>query len=72
MKTRVIQNLLTVDRITQHHRAFRITFDKGTMLIVLFDGALTPIYLQSPLCNTEMSDRSSLEYSHFRAKIVLK
>lgn len=64
MKARVVEYLQTVDPATQHRRAFGITFDKVTllrrsmqvtMLIVLVDGELTPIYLQSPLCGTELS-----------------
>ncbi|CAF5068881.1 unnamed protein product, partial [Rotaria sp. Silwood1] len=64
MKERVIKYLQTTDPITQRRRAFGITFDKVTilrrsmqvtMMIVMVDGQLTPIYLQSPLCKTELS-----------------
>ncbi|CAF2669479.1 unnamed protein product [Rotaria sp. Silwood2] len=64
MKERVIEYLQTIDPITQRRRAFAITFDKVTilrrsmqvtMMIVMVDGQLTPIYVQSPLCKTELS-----------------
>jgi hypothetical protein len=63
MKNRIIEYLKTIDPITQHHRPFAITFDKVTLLkrsmqviiiIVLIDGQLTPLYLQSSLCKTEL------------------
>ncbi len=64
MKERIIEYLQIIDPITQHRRAFAITFDKVTilrrsmqvtMMIIMVDDELTPIYLQSPLCKTELS-----------------
>jgi hypothetical protein len=64
MKERVMEYLQTIDPITEHRRVFGITFDKVTllrrsiqvtMIIIMVDGQLTPIYLQSPLCKTELS-----------------
>ena len=57
MKERIIEYLQTIDPITQHRRVFGITFDKVTvlrrsmqvtMIIIMVDGQLTPIYLESP------------------------
>ena len=64
MKERIIEYLQAIDSITQHRRPFGITFDKVTllrrsmqvtMMIVIVDGQLTPPYLESPLCKTELS-----------------
>ena len=64
MKLKVIEYLARVDPITKHPLPFGITFDKvtllkrsiqTTLLITFVDGVLTPIYLQSPLCKTEIS-----------------
>ena len=64
MKERIIEYLQTIDPITQRRRVFGITFDKVTllrrsmqvtMMIIMVDGQLTPIYLRSPLCKTELS-----------------
>ena len=64
MKERIIEYLQAIDPITQHRRPFGITFDKVTllrrsmqvtMMIVIVDGQLTPLYLESPLCKTELS-----------------
>ncbi len=64
MKNRIIEHLKTIDPVTQRCPPFGITFDKVTllkrsmqvtMMILMIDGQLTPIYLQSPLCRTELS-----------------
>ncbi|CAF3767738.1 unnamed protein product [Rotaria sp. Silwood1] len=56
--------LHSVDPVTQRRRPFGITLDKVTLLkrsmqvtimIVMIDGQLTPLYLQSPLCQTELT-----------------
>jgi hypothetical protein len=64
IKNRIIEYLQKIDPIIQHRPPFAITFDKVTllkrsmqvtMMIIMIDGQLTPIYLQSPLCKTELS-----------------
>lgn len=64
MKKRVIEYLQIIDPITRHRRVFGITFDKVTllrrsmqvtMMVIMVDGELTPIYLQSPLCKIDLS-----------------
>jgi hypothetical protein len=64
MKNRIIEYIKTIDPITQRRPPFGLTFDKVTllkrsmqvtMMVLMTDGQLTPIYLQSPLCKTELS-----------------
>ncbi len=64
MKNRISEYLHSVDPVTQRRRPFGITLDKVTLLkrsmqvtimIVMIDGQLTPLYLQSPLCQTELT-----------------
>ncbi|CAF1665815.1 unnamed protein product [Didymodactylos carnosus] len=64
VKNRIIEYLQKIDPIIQHRPPFAITFDKVTllersmqvpMMIIMIDRQLTPIYLQSPLCKTELS-----------------
>jgi len=70
MKERVVEYIQTIDPITQRRRVFGLTFDKVTLLrrsmqitvmIIMVDGQLTPIYLQSPLCKTELSGKDLAE-----------
>ena len=64
MKKKIIEYLTTADPITKRCRPFGITFDKVTllkrsmqvtMMVVMVDGQLTPLYLQSSLCKTKLS-----------------
>ncbi|CAF3745708.1 unnamed protein product [Rotaria sp. Silwood1] len=64
MKQRVMEYLKSVDPITRQQRPIGIIFDKVTllkrtlqvtMLVVMIDGQLTPMYLKSSLCKTELS-----------------
>ena len=64
MKNRITEYLHSVDPGTKRRRPFRITLDKVTLLkrsmqvtimIVMIDGQLTPLYLQSPLCQAELT-----------------
>ncbi|CAF4054019.1 unnamed protein product, partial [Rotaria sordida] len=64
MKQRVMEYLKSVDPVTGQQRPIGITFDKVTllkrtlqvtMLVIMIDGQLTPIYLKSSLCKTELS-----------------
>jgi hypothetical protein len=63
MKKRITEYLHSVDPVTRRRRPFGIILDKVTLLkrsmqvtimIVMIDGQLTPLYLQSPLCQTEL------------------
>jgi hypothetical protein len=66
MKLKITEYLVRVDPIIKYPLPFGITFDKvtllkrsiqTTLLITFVDGVLTPIYLQSPLCKTEISGK---------------
>ncbi|CAF1473248.1 unnamed protein product [Adineta ricciae] len=66
MKLKITEYLVRVDPILQHSVPFGVTFDKvtllkrsiqTTLLITFVGGVLTPIYLQSPLCKTELSGK---------------
>jgi hypothetical protein len=70
MKSKIKEYLIRVDPVVQHAVPFGITFDKVTLLkrsiqttilITFVDGVLTPIYLQSPLCRTELSGKELAE-----------
>ncbi len=64
MKQGVMEYLKSVDPITRQQRPIGITFDKVTllkrslqvtMIVTMINGQLTPIYLKSSLCKTELS-----------------
>ncbi|CAF1558572.1 unnamed protein product, partial [Adineta ricciae] len=66
MKLKITEYLIRVDPVLQHSVPFGVTFDKvtllkrsiqTTLLLTFVDGVLTPIYLQSPLCKTELSGK---------------
>ena len=70
MKSKITEYLIRVDPVVQYLVPFSITFDKMTLLkrsiqttilITLVDGVLTPIYLQSPLCKTELGGKELAE-----------
>ena len=63
MKDRIMQYLKATDSVTQRRRPFAVTFDKVTLLkrsmqvtiiIIMVDGQLAALYLQSSLCKTEL------------------
>ena len=61
--------LIRLDPVLQHPIPFGFTFDKGTLLkrlvpttlLIFVDGVLTPIYLQSPFCEAELSGKELAE-----------
>ena len=64
MKDRITQYLKATEPITQRRRPFAVTFDKATLLkrsmqvtviIIMVDGQLAPLYLQPSLCKIELS-----------------
>ena len=64
IKDRIMQYLKATDPITRRCQPFAVTFDKVniskrsmqvTILIIVVDGQLHPLYLQSSLCKTELS-----------------
>ncbi|CAF1394728.1 unnamed protein product [Adineta ricciae] len=70
MKLKITEYLVRVDPVLQHSVPFGVTFDKvtllkrsiqTTLLITFVDGVLTPIYLQSPLCKTELSGKELVD-----------
>ena len=70
MKSKITEYLVRIDPVLQYPVAFGITFDKvtllkrsiqTTLLITFVDGVLTPIYLQSPLCKTELGGKELAE-----------
>ncbi|CAF2972578.1 unnamed protein product [Rotaria sp. Silwood2] len=64
IKNKITEYLHSVDPVTKRCRPFGITLDKVTVLkrsmqvtivIVMIDGQLPSLYLQSPLCQTELT-----------------
>ncbi|CAF1319093.1 unnamed protein product [Rotaria sordida] len=64
LRSSMVTFMKPVDPITRQQRPIGITFDKVTllkrtlqvtMLVIMIDGQLTPIYLKSSLCKTELS-----------------
>ncbi|CAF4208097.1 unnamed protein product [Rotaria sp. Silwood2] len=64
IKNKITEYLHSVDPVTKRCRPFGITLDKVTLLnrsmqvtivIVMIDGQLPSLYLQSPLCQTELT-----------------
>ena len=69
-KSNSTEYLIRLDPVVQHPIPFGFTFDKGTLLkrlvpttllITFVDGVLKPIYLQSPLCEAELSGKELAE-----------